>query len=390
MFIKDFAKQILAHLLIASVIVSGTFIFVSPEPSVIAMAEEIVISDNGSGSSNEVNVTSGSSTTVEQSNSVDIENNISTTTNTGGNEINNTTNGESTIVTGDSSQNIEVVNEANHSTVKEECCTDKGSSINVSNNGSNSHNAVNSDKKNVTDVNVSQNANITNNINGNANTGYNKVSGNNGDVNIKTGNIKVYGAVVNKRINTSDIEVAKNSSSNNIVINGNGAYSVNHVTLTHIDLFNINTDFNADIYNNANWSLNTGKNIAKNNIGDVSIATGDIDFNFLIKNEKINFGNVLVPCCKVVVPGDGEPEKPREENPGNGGENGNGEEEDKPGGGLIIAAADVSKKVGEVLGLSPTSGVPTDNPLIFWAGLLFLTLGLTVIGKTFAEEELPA
>ena len=61
---------------------------------------------------------------------------------------------------------------------------------------------------------------------------------------------------------------------------------------------NINVNNSANIVNNSRWDLNTGKNEANGNVGDVSITTGDIVFNSTIENSKINVGLVDIECCE--------------------------------------------------------------------------------------------
>src|SRR3989304_2592587 len=85
-------------------------------------AEEFVITDNGSGSSNEVNITQESQTTVTQSNASETSNSSDTNTNTGGNSASENTNGDASITTGDAASQVVVENSGNTSIVNTGCC----------------------------------------------------------------------------------------------------------------------------------------------------------------------------------------------------------------------------------------------------------------------------
>jgi hypothetical protein len=350
-------------------------------------AEEIVISGNGDQSASEVNLSSNSEVTVDQSNEADIQNNVNLDSNTGANTASSNTGDSVDITTGGSDTQLNIENSANSSVVDSECCGEE-TSVNISNNGSASENQVNVDSSSTTNVSVNQTAHVSNNITGYANTGGNSADSNNGNVSISSGNIKVAGGVVNGPINLSSIKVPQGSDGANINVSGNGDNSHNYVLLSLNNHNQVETNFEANILNNLVWNLNTGGNHADSNNGDVSITTGDILFDFFIKNGPINIGGVEISCC-VYDPGDKDEPGNGGDEDGDGGEDENGQDEDGEDGdgddGEILAEA-ASTGGLQILGLSDTSS-PEARALFFWLGLIFMAAGVSVLGKEFDKNK---
>lgn len=344
---------------------------------VFVRAEEIIISSNGSGTTNEVSVDSANSTTVTQVNNADVANNIDASTNTGGNTASDNS-GATAISTGDASQNIEVSTNLNFSEVISPCCP---SDINaeISGNGEDSTNSVNLGQTSETNINILQYAEVSNEISGTANSGNNSANNNSGSVSINTGNIWVGARIENSPINIYKVEGGSLGGGLSARIAGNGSGSTNILSFTLGDSSGIDIDNQAKINNKLTWLLNTGGNFANGNLGDVAISTGDISFNLLVTNGPINVGGVDWGCCDVFDPGepdDGGP-PPGEGNGGveEPGEEENGEEptgEEEEGELLAEAAAELS-----ILGLSATGGL--NFPITIWAGLFMLFMGGMII-----------
>ena len=157
-----------------------------------AFADEISISlsGNGTGSTSDATVTVTSNTNVEQTNTADVVNSIGINANTGDNTANNNTGGDTSITTGDISQNVDVLNVANTNGTNEGASYSQETNVSISDNGSGSTNNVTVNLTNDKNVDQNNSADIENNVNLDANTGGNSASGNSGgSVNISTGGV---------------------------------------------------------------------------------------------------------------------------------------------------------------------------------------------------------
>ena len=299
-----------------------------------AIATEISITDNGSGSSSEANVSSQTQTTVEQTNNAEVSNNVSSNANTGNNEANHNS-GEVNIQTGEAKSTTEVKNEVNTSRVTQDCCPNPSSapsSVTITGNGADSTNTANASQNSTTTVLVTNNATVTTVINSTANTGKNKAEHNEGNVTIYTGNAKVTGEIINKDINNATVSLASSSQSDFMIkVAHNGAGSVNTVSKNTSNNVNVLVQNNADILNVTNWFANTGLNSTSYNLGDVTIVTGMATVDALIKNVGINTSKVEINCgCDNETP----PPPPCTQNCGGGcTENCGGSNPGTPGGG---------------------------------------------------------
>lgn len=272
----------------------------------LVRADEYVISGNGSGSDNQINVTVEQTTTVTQENNAQVNNDVNVEADTGNNEAGGNTGGEANITTGDVQvgSNIDNTN-INQSYAEVGCCDASGVEIKISGNGAGSTNSVGASFGSNTNVSVNNSANLTNNINGTANTGRNSANYNNGDVTIKTGSITVVDNIVNDSVNNYSVNVKNNSGrSITISVKDNGTASDNIVVVNNINNINVKIDSSANIVNESKWDLNTGENEASKNNGDVSILTGDIYLASTINNKDINTGIVDIDCCDT-------PDKPK-------------------------------------------------------------------------------
>lgn len=87
-------------------------------------AKSLEIVGNGTGSQNSITVKGSNTSTNQQNNNTDIQNTIKTKADTGDNSTSGN-NGNSTIVTGDSTVSVTVINKGNSNTAKiDGCCKD--------------------------------------------------------------------------------------------------------------------------------------------------------------------------------------------------------------------------------------------------------------------------
>lgn len=265
-------------------------------------AEELTISGNGEGSQNEISVTSQTTTTIEQTNQAQINNDVQTSTDTGNNEASGDTSGNTNISTGYASSETTVENQANVSRVNNECCPTPGVTANISGNGEGSQNNINVENTNQTNVNVEQTADISNEISGSINTGYNEASNNNGDISIDTGDITATANIDNHDINIASATVGQGGLDASINIKDNGTDSQNTLTFSQTQLNIVNIDNNARINNDVKFDLSTGFNFANGNLGDVAVITGNIDFDLKLENGPINVSEVTISCCATPSP----------------------------------------------------------------------------------------
>ncbi len=171
--------------------------------------------------------------------------------------------------------------------------------MSITGNGDGSTSSINVGSSSNTNVEQNNTAQVTNNVEVNANTGGNSASENsNGDTSITTGDITSNVDIVNAGINQSEVSVGccENSDSN-ITISGNGSgsnNSVNYQVNSGRESANTSVTVNntANIVNSINGRANTGYNTANENNGNVSIKTGGIYVEDTIINRSINISSV--------------------------------------------------------------------------------------------------
>lgn len=355
----------------------------------LARASEFVITDNGSDSDSSVKVTINSQTDISQTNDADVGNNVDINANTGENSASGNTSGETTISTGDTNIQVDLENSGNVSIISQPDCCQESTSAQISGNGSDSTNQINTTSTSTTNVNIYQNATITNSISGYINTGKNEASDNTGgNVEVTTGNIKVQGEIINGPVNYSKVEVASELSSFAAKIVNNGSNSENLINSHFDDPVSIDINNISEIDNYISWDLNTGKNSADNNTGgNVKISTGDISLDVFIKNF-VNIGGVDIDCCfDLGRQKDEEPkaEEPKAEEPQEEQDEGSPENVAVDGGGQILPeAAAVSAGGPGIIGLSDTSSDKA-QVLFFWLALSLIAIG----GKIVVDELFP-
>ncbi len=264
----------------------------------------MLIKGNGANSNNVVDLTKIGTTNVTQNNNANVTNNVTANADTGDNSANSNTGGDVTVKTGNATVNTSVSTQANSNWAKVSPAAGSGSSTEVAlrilGNGAGSNNFIGATLIKTTDVNQSNNANVTNNVTANADTGDNEAKFNTGgDVTIKTGNAKVNVDVDNMvNFNSADVDcgcafglLAK--------IDGNGVggkpedEDPNVITATLISVQDVGQNNLARLKNKANGSADTGDNEAKSNTGgvdggDPSVITGNSTDNSSVSNS----GNV--------------------------------------------------------------------------------------------------
>lgn len=362
-------------------------------------ATEIVVSGNGEGSQNQVNVTQGSSNTSVQSNDAQVQNTDQTSADTGNNSTSANNGGDSAISTGDVNSQSDVSNQMNQSSANQECCPDNSqTNITVSGNGSNSTNTVDVTSVAQNDVHINQSANIQNDLSGDLNTGNNNANGNSsGQDSIFTGNITAHVNVENKNINVAMVKTALQNPSVNLLINGNAQDSNNHINFTPLLSSILNINHVANIYNPIQFSLNTGgNNTSGNNTTGSLIVTGDAFLFINIQNKDINVGGIIIDCCEKDSPPPPGP-TPTPTPPttccgDNGGGNGNGGGGGDGGGGGNGGSAGGASGPGEVLGASvghmlpATGGNTLLNTTLLLLEILLLGIFLKINSKHLSQK----
>jgi len=153
----------------------------------------------------------------------------------------------------------------------------------ISENGAGSENEIESKQESQTTVTQNNDANVTNNVTTNANTGYNDANFNTGgNVAIDTGNAEVNAHVTNDlNRNFAEVENCNCANDTDVLVEGNGAFSENEVEVENKNEVEVEQDNDADVDNDVEANANTGKNSAGFNTGDgdVVIRTGNAKVN---------------------------------------------------------------------------------------------------------------
>lgn len=271
----------------------------------LAYADEVTVSGNGEGSTNNVTISSDQSTQTQQQNNAQVTDNVTLNANTGSNQASEN-NGNATINTGDINTTSKLNNQnINQSSAATACCL-QDLSAKISGNGPDSNNSINYSQDSNTDISINNNANISSSVKGYANTGENKANENLGNVKITTGDIYATDTITNKRVNIYDVKGSAGLGGEvSLVIKDNAADSDNSIKFSNDSNLKIDVNNSANLVNDSHWDLNTGKNSANKNNGDVEITTGDIVFSSTIQNSGINIGLVDVECCQKETPSGG-------------------------------------------------------------------------------------
>ena len=153
--------------------------------------------------------------------------------------------------------------------------------LEISGNGSDSDSTINLGQSNTTAVVQSNNANVTNDVVANADSGHNDANRNTGgDVTVDTGDAKTDVKVSNSlNSNTASVDCC-GANDTSVLISGNGDKSDNDVNLTESSKTEVYQDNKAYVKNDIDADANSGKNDANRNTGgSVEVATGDATAN---------------------------------------------------------------------------------------------------------------
>lgn len=338
----------------------------------------ITVSGNGAGSTNTVVTSDTSSTTIDQTNNADVNNTVNTSATTGDNSASGNTGGSTSIQTGDATTQSTITNDINQNQVNAGCCPSGDTNITVSNNGNGSTNTVVTSTTNSTTLTINNTATVTNTATHTANTGNNTANNNNGNVSISTGNITGTSTITN-RVNIADIKIGCCDGDNDtsITISGNGADSVNTVVFNNSNFVVITKNEQATLVNLSTWDADTGNNTADNNVGTVSIVTGNISIASTVEND-VNHNDICICCCDQNGGGNPPPVVPPPPPPSTGGgssssssSSSSGSGNDPGTGGSVLAAA------GKVLGAAARRLPATGSKLLLsiLASLMMFALG---------------
>ncbi|MBI2611218.1 hypothetical protein HYW54_00540 [Candidatus Gottesmanbacteria bacterium] len=289
---NKYQKKILAALSTGAMLLS-TF---SPA---FAADTTLIIGENGANSNNDINVTSTNNQVVNQTNNAVVTNNINVDAETGNNDANNNTGGDVDIETGNASANVNVSNLLNKNVANIDCCDAGNTEVLIAENGYNSDNNVNLNKTSNIGIWQNNKANVTNNLDVDADTGDNDAEKNTGgNVTVKTGDASA-NVSVSTVANANKAFIGDGNGSGSKVsawIVGNGANSNNDINLTLNKSINIDQYNNAYVTNNLDVDAETGNNDANNNTGgDVTIDTGAASADVVVDN-LLNLNWADVPC----------------------------------------------------------------------------------------------
>ena len=169
--------------------------------------QNVTVSENGSGSTNNASVANASTTNVTTTNNATITNNVKGTVNTGGN-VSSGNNGNTSITTGAIQVLTNISNAYNTNFVSLGAPKDEDTNITISGNGVGSANSVNMKNANFVSVNVLNNAHVLNDVLYDLNTGGNSANANIGNVAILTGGIVAKTSITNAG-NKNVVEIGK-------------------------------------------------------------------------------------------------------------------------------------------------------------------------------------
>lgn len=244
------------------------------------------ISGNGTDSDNSIETNVIDNVSVDQHNNAHVDNNVDVEAYTGANEAKDNTGGDVSIDTGDvtigSGISVNTAVNANSATVGGHG-SDGELSIKIKDNGSDSDNNVDLALLNETNLDQTNHADVDNNVDVMAGTGYNEAEDNTGgDTSVDTGDVNVDVTVdTMANFNTADVSDAFGFGNAELKVAGNGTESDNNIELDLIDQLDANqhNDLNVDNHD-IDVYAKTGKNDVEDNTvgngGDPMIETGDV------------------------------------------------------------------------------------------------------------------
>lgn len=284
---------------ITSAVMAGTLLVQSLVP---VFAATIIITGNGTDSSNTADVNLNHSVSVTQSNYADVKNDVDASATTGKNEAEGNTGGDVSIETGKADTTVNVSNDLNKNYASVDCCGANDFEVEISENGKDSKNNIDLDyNKKTSAVSIDQKnyADVENDVDAKATTGKNEAEDNTGGgVSIQTGAATTK-VTVGTTANVNSARVGNGSSQGGSVsalIIGNGTKSDNKIDLDLLSWVSLDQANYADVKNDVDAKASTGKNEVEDNTGgEVSIDTGKADVTVEIDNS-VNFNYADADC----------------------------------------------------------------------------------------------
>jgi hypothetical protein len=241
---------------------------------------DVKIAGNGADSDNTAKVDLSSENGVAQENNANVKNNIDVDSKTGDNEADKNTNGDVSVSTGDASADVTVDNMLNQNVLQLGGGNGGSLDVTISGNGADSDNKANVDVTSSNAISQENNANVMNDVDVDASTGYNEANKNTGgDTSIDTGDSDVTVGVTNKAnsnvLDLSDCDCTVDAS---VKIADNGADSDNKVNFDTSSELGAAQENNATVKNDNDVDSKSGGNVANENTmggSDPAVETGD-------------------------------------------------------------------------------------------------------------------
>ena len=257
---------------------------------------DVEISGNGSDSDNDVELDMDSSNGIFQDNYGKISNDLNVDAKTGDNETDDNTGGDVEIETGDSEVSLGILNMLNSNMARIGGGDSEGSALSlwVLGNGSDSDNEIDADIENENVITQDNSAHVSNDMDVDADTGYNGADDNTGGVvAIETGDAMVEALVANAgNFNWADMSCDCLFDDLTAKVAGNGADSDNEIDLELSDGKDngVFQDNDAHLSNDLDGlDATTGDNDADDNTAydndDPSIETGDAGVGAEVMNQ---------------------------------------------------------------------------------------------------------
>lgn len=288
---------------LTSAIATGALILSMATPALAA--DDITISGNGAASLNTATVNSTDTTVVTQSNNAYVSNNVSSNADSGGNSANFNTGGSTTVVSGaaQSSTNVTTAANLNSASVDPCNCQPGGAGdVTISGNGATSYNQATLNNASSTTLGQSNTAKVSNNVSGNATSGNNSASFNTGgDTVVSSGPAKsdvnvLTAANANLATIGGGTPGAGSALGSSALITGNGAGSVNTITLSLHPSVVLAQSNSAKIRNNVSSNANSGNNSANFNTGGETVAASGLAWANASVHNFANFNVADLDC----------------------------------------------------------------------------------------------
>jgi hypothetical protein len=225
---------------------------------------------------------------LDVDNCLGVENDVRTHVNTGDNEASYNT-GDGIVDSGDASVSTDLTTHGNLIEVDLGLPLAANIDINLSNDttGAESSNSAIAELDNDVDLDLNQEARISNEVDACVNTGDNEASYNTGDGEVTSGDaaIEINFETVANEIEINGMDEIGSSIDITLSNEKTGYDSENNACVKIDNKIEVDVDNHASINNNADVKANTGDNEASYNTGDGTVDSGDIDVAFGFINQ---------------------------------------------------------------------------------------------------------